>query len=129
MLRHKMVLNCSQQSATEFENQNRNPQQQLPEVFYKKAVLKISQFLQQSTCVGNKVATLQACSFIKKRLQHRFFPVNIAKLLRTPIILKNNCEPLLLNPIKWKLVTQLCNVRFLFWWRFCLRGRCKQKNY
>ena len=107
-----MVLNCSQQNATEFENQNRNSQQQLPEVFYKKAVLKISQFLQQSTCVGNKVATLQACSFIKNRFQHRFFPVNIAKLLRTPIILKNNCEPLLLNPIKWELVTQLCNSDF-----------------
>ena len=26
---------------------------------------------------------LKACNFIKKRLQHRCFPVNIAKLLRT----------------------------------------------
>ena len=34
----------------------------------------------------NEVA---ACNFIKKRLQHRRFLVNIAKLLRTPI-LKNN---------------------------------------
>ena len=37
-----------------------------------------------------------ALLFIKKRLQHRFFPVNIAKLLRTPI-LKNNCERQLLT--------------------------------
>ena len=47
-------------------------------------------------CPFNKVAALQACNFIKKRLQHRLFPVNIAKLLRTPI-LKNICERLLLK--------------------------------
>ena len=28
----------------------------------------------------------QTCYFIKKRLQHRCFPLNIAKLLRTPIL-------------------------------------------
>ena len=43
----------------------------------------------------NKVESIQACSFIKKRLQHMYFPVNIAKFLRTPI-LKNICEWLLL---------------------------------
>ena len=37
--------------------------------------LKISQYSQENTCVG---------VFIKKRLQHRCFPVNIAKFLRTP---------------------------------------------
>ena len=30
-------------------------------------------------------ANLQACNFIK-RLEHRSFPVNIAKLFRTPIL-------------------------------------------
>ena len=34
---------------------------------------------------------LQACNFIKKRLQHRCFPVNIAKFPRTPT-LKNIYE-------------------------------------
>ena len=34
----------------------------------------------------NKVAGLQVCIFIKKRLQHRCFPVNIARFLRTPIL-------------------------------------------
>ena len=38
----------------------------------------------------NKIAGLQACNFspasIKMRLQDRYFPVNIAKLLRTPIL-------------------------------------------
>ena len=33
----------------------------------------------------NKVASLQACIFIKKRLQHRRLSVNIAKFLRTPL--------------------------------------------
>ena len=42
-----------------------------------------------------KVAGLQVCNFIKKRLQHRYFPVKIAKFLRT-ITLKNICERLLL---------------------------------
>ena len=33
-----------------------------------------------------KVAGLQACNFIKKRLQHRRFPVNIAKFVRNPFL-------------------------------------------
>ena len=43
----------------------------------------------------NKVAGLELCNFIKKILQHRCFPANIAKFLRTPI-LNNICEQVLL---------------------------------
>ena len=43
----------------------------------------------------NKVAVLQPSNFPKERLQHKFFPVNIGKFLKTPI-LKNICERLLL---------------------------------
>ena len=43
----------------------------------------------------NKAADLQVCNSIKKTLQHRCFPVIIAKFLRIPI-LKNICERLLL---------------------------------
>ena len=32
----------------------------------------------------NKYAGLKAFNFIKKRLQHRYFPVKIAKFLETP---------------------------------------------
>ena len=39
---------------------------------------------------------LKACNFVKKRLQYRCFPVDIAKFLRTPI-LKSICKQLLLN--------------------------------
>ena len=44
----------------------------------------------------DKVASLQACNFIKKRFQHRCFPVKFVKFLRAHI-LKNICERLLLN--------------------------------
>ena len=39
-----------------------------------------------------------ACNFIKKKLQHRSFPVNIEKFLRTPL-LKNIYELLLLSMV------------------------------
>ena len=44
----------------------------------------------------HKVAELQPLNFIKNKLQHRCFPVNIAKFLKTPI-LKDISERLLLN--------------------------------
>ena len=37
-----------------------------------------------------KRSSMKACNFIKKRLQHRYFSVNVDKLLRTPI-LENSC--------------------------------------
>ena len=37
----------------------------------------------------NNVAGLQSYDFIKKRLKHRCFPINIAKFLRTVFFLKN----------------------------------------
>ena len=53
-------------------------------LFKKKKKQKKSQYSQE-----------KACNFMKKRLQDRSFPVNIAKFLRTPS-LKNICERLLL---------------------------------
>ena len=51
--------------------------------------LNILQYSQEKTCIRVsffKVAGLKAINFIKKRLQHRCFPVNIAEFLRTPIL-------------------------------------------
>ena len=45
--------------------------------FMKKAVLKNFAIF---------TGKLQACNFIEKRLQHSCFPLNIAKLLKTPIL-------------------------------------------
>ena len=54
------------------------------QMFFKVIVLK--KFSNESCCVRvfiNKVAGPQNSNFIKKRLQHRFFPVKFAKFLRT----------------------------------------------
>ena len=48
-------------------------------VLYKKVFLEISQNSQKNTCARVSPATL-----LKKRPQHRCFPVNFAKFLRTP---------------------------------------------
>ena len=63
----------------------------------KKAILKHFVILTgKHLCWGlffNKVASHQACNLIKKRLQHRYFPVNIGKCIRIPI-LKHICKRL-----------------------------------
>ena len=58
----------------------------------------------------NKVAGLHACSFIKKRLQHRCFPMNTARFLRTPI-LRSICERILLNNVQPTTTLITCNSR------------------
>ena len=48
-------------------------------------------------CLSLVLIKLQAAwNFLKKRFKHRCFPLNIAKILRTPI-LKNTPEQLLLD--------------------------------
>ena len=39
----------------------------------------------------NKVADQKACNFVKKKLQHRCFPVKFAKFLRTPFFTEHLC--------------------------------------
>ena len=58
-----------------------------------------------------KVARLKACDFIKTRLQHRCFPVNIAKLLRAPFF-TGHLRWLLLWFVKW--FTGFCALPTLF---------------
>ena len=58
-------------------------QKQPPDVFFKR-IGALKNFLDFSgkhllESIFNKVAALQACIFIKKRLKHKCFPVNIAK--------------------------------------------------
>ena len=87
-------------------------------MFCKKGVLINFKYLQENTCVVvSSLIGLKACNFIKNSLQHSYFLVNIAKLLRIPI-LKNICERLLLDSgtylrhshlwkILWKRLTYL----------------------
>ena len=56
-------------------------------VLCKKLILEISQNSQENTC--GRVSfyiKLQACNFLKKRLWHRYFPVNFVEFLRTPFL-------------------------------------------
>ena len=73
-------------------------QKQPPDVFCKKRCLqKFRKFYRKTLMLEstfNNVEGLQACIFIRIRLQQRCFPVNIAKFLRAHI-LKYICERLL----------------------------------
>ena len=74
-------------------------QKQSPEVFYKKSILKISQYQQETPVLESlfkNVAGLKAYNFIKKGPQHGCFPVNIAKFLIL-LISKNICQRLLFD--------------------------------
>ena len=67
------------------------------QAFNKKAVYKYfaiftEKHLRRSLFLNESVG-LQSWNFIKKRLQHRFLNVNIAKIFRTPV-LENICERL-----------------------------------
>ena len=65
-------------------------------------------------CLFNKVADPQACSVIKKRLQHRCFPVEFVKFLRTPFF--NRAPPVTApEPLKSVAFTMITdNIHLLF---------------
>ena len=73
----------------------------LPAVLLKKVSEKFWKFHRKKHLLKylfNRVACLKICNFLKKRLQHRYFPMEFTKYLRKPI-LKNICEQLLLEPL------------------------------
>ena len=66
-----------------------------------------------------KLQTWRPATLLKMRLQHRCFPVKIAKFLEMHV-LKNTCEGLLLSKMEWTLVNQPQRSRLLlsFKWRY-----------
>ena len=48
----------------------------------------------------NKIAGLKVCNFIKKRLQHRCFPVNFRKFSKTPILQNTSDDGFLKGSVK-----------------------------
>ena len=70
-------------------------QNSCPENFrniHRKTSLGVLEWSLFGDCVAvffNKLANPQNCNFIKKKHQHRCFPVNIAKLLRTAFLIKH----------------------------------------
>ena len=72
----------------------------------------MSQISQKNTCVGvsfYESCNPQVCNFIKKRLQHTYFPVKIGKFFRAPI-LENICERLLLMVVNMMKVKMMMRV-------------------
>ena len=69
-------------------------QRQQPEVFYKKNCSQKCCWIYRKTPVSVSFFKW-SCRPLKRRLQHKCFPVNFAKFLRT-LILCNMCERLLL---------------------------------
>ena len=73
--------------------------QSFAEVLQNNCSWKIRKFNRKtlvSESLFNKVAGLEACDFIKKRLPHKYFPVKFAKFLRTPFFTEH-FQWLLLN--------------------------------
>ena len=105
-------------------------------VFYKKTVLNnFAIFTEKYLCwclFFNKNAGLHACNSIKKRLKHRYFLVNIAKFLRTPI-LKNICEQLVLRVFPlWQFArfpTRTNNITSYIGGEEDVFSKTKQKNH
>ena len=90
-------------------------------VFYKKTVLKnFSIFTGKRLCWSlffNKIAGYQSCNYIKKRLQHKCFSVNIANFLRTSF-LTNICERMLERFPTWTY----------FWRRYFNKYKTKENH-
>ena len=70
------------------------------QMFFKMGILKnLANFTGKHLCWSLfliKLQAFQACNFIKKRLQHRCFPMKFAKFIRTPF-LKEHLRWLLLK--------------------------------
>ena len=123
-------------------------QKQPPEVFYKKTVPKNFAIFTENYLIG---VSFLIITFIKKRLQHRCFPISIAKFSST-LIFGNICERLLLY--WWGLIVilsissglgkdlkfkeDLCQQasrkdfkQFCFWHclAFCRVGQIKKTNF
>ena len=72
-------------------------QKQPPKVFYNKSFFK-NFAISTGKHLSWSLFLIKACNFIKKRLQHRCFSVNIAKSSTTHIV-KNICKRLLQNVV------------------------------
>ena len=72
---------------TPFETRVKRQKQPLKLLCKKRCFKKFYKFHRKTIVlksIFNRVAYLQGCSFIKKRLQHRCFPVEFTQFLRTP---------------------------------------------
>ena len=97
---------------------------------YKKAVLENFAIFtgKQLGFPFNKVASLQAHNFLKKRFQSQVFPVDIAKFLRLPI-LKNISERLLPDYFNGSLIHRPNGLRSILYDSVRLQGPSPWPSY
>ena len=69
--------------------------QSFADVLQNRCSQKLHRFHRKKTVLEsllNKFATLKLCNFIKKRLQHKCFPVKFHKFLRAPFFTEHVCD-------------------------------------
>ena len=76
----------------------------------------------------NKAAVLKTCSFIKQRLQHRYFPMNITKLLRITFFIEHLFVDASMDCFLWPYLVSLFSFFVCFWWLFVLFFTKNDKN-
>ena len=69
-------------------------------MFFNISILKNLVIFTGKKTVLESLFSLKACNFIKKTLQHRRFPVKIAKFLRTPFFTEHRWLLLCMENIK-----------------------------
>ena len=93
--------------------------------------ISLASFLQCPHC---KKSSLRLATLLKKRLWHRFFPVNFAKFLRTPFFSEHLQWLLLaLAPIKISYSNTVCNTSaakaYVSFLSMVENGRAKDFNF
>ena len=101
-------------------------QQQPPEMFCENSCFcSIHRKIPVLESLCNKDAGLKACTFIKRRIWRRCFPVNIAKFWTVPI-LKNLGERLLLH--LWSLIDEAASPEFNLVTSSKFHAKCKRSS-
>ena len=117
------LISTSKKTQSHIPIEEAYTRKQPPEMFCKKVFLEISQNSQENTSA--RVSFLVAGSFIEKGPRHGCFPVNFAKVLKTPF-LQNASQRLLLLLLTFSIFFSRKYVfshRFIFCFRIRMRAR------
>ena len=68
----------------------------------------------------NKVAGLRSATLLKKRLQHRCFPVNFSKFLRTPFLTEH---------LRWLLLDLKFIIEIVISQKYMVISKCSQQAF
>ena len=94
-------------------------------MFYEKRFRNFAKFTGKHLCQSiffTKVAALRTAALLKKRLSHRYFPVNFVKFLTTRFLQNTSGRLLLQIYVKFSNKHQSHSLKFVitYWTFFCL---------